>query len=291
MVSALHEAGLPNGVLNMIVHERSAAASATAALIANPHVKKINFTGSTPVGRIVAKMAGEHLKPVVLELGGKAPAIVLEDADLQLAAEQCALGAFIHSGQICMSTEIILVHKSVKRQFVEKFKAAVEKAFPSSAEAPTLINSAAVDRNKKLVVDAVCKGASVVHGDMNSPQARATSLRPIIVDGVTAEMDIYKTESFGPTVSLVEIDSEEQAVRMANDIDFGLAAAVFTQDLRRGLRIAWEMETGAVHINSMTVHDETVLPHGGVKASGYGRFNSTRGLDEWVRTKNVTFKN
>ncbi|KAM4058569.1 aldehyde dehydrogenase family protein [Hirsutella rhossiliensis] len=290
MVSALHEAGLPGGVLNMIVHERSAAASATAALIANPHVKKINFTGSTPVGRVIAKLAGEHLKPVVLELGGKAPAIVWEDADLQLAAEQCALGAFAHSGQICMSTEKILVHKAVKQQFVDRFKAAVEKEFPSSAEALTLISSAAVQRNKQLITNAADRGASIIYGDINAPQVSETRLRPIIVDRVTADMDIYTTESFGPTVSLVEIDSEEQAIRLANDTDFGLSSAVFTQDLGRGLRLARELETGAVHINSKTVHDEAVLPHGGAKASGYGRFNAARGLDEWVRTKNVTFK-
>ncbi|EQL01082.1 aldehyde dehydrogenase [Ophiocordyceps sinensis CO18] len=291
MVSALHDAGLPDGVLNMIVHERSAAASATAALIASPHVKKINFTGSTPVGRIVAKLAGEHLKPVVLELGGKPPAIVCEDADLQLAAEQCALGAFTHSGQICMSTERILVHTSVKQQFVEALTAAVEKHYPSSADALTLISSAAVERNKQLVADAANKGASVIHGDVHAPQASQTRLRPIIVDNVTADMDIYQAESFGPTVSLIAIESEEEAVRIANDTDFGLSSAVFTEDLRRGLRLAREIETGAVHINGKTVHDEAVLPHGGAKASGYGRFNSTRGLDEWVRTKNVTFRN
>ncbi|PNY29229.1 Vanillin dehydrogenase [Tolypocladium capitatum] len=291
IASVFHEAGLPNGVLNMIVNERAAAAAVTSAIIANPLVKKINFTGSSGIARIIAKLAGENLKPVVLELGGKAPAIVWEDANLQLAADQCALGSFLHGGQICMSTERILVHKAIKNEFVDKLKASVEKIFPSGEEALTLINSASVDKNKELVADATRKGASVIFGNIEAPEISNTRLRPIVVDNVTPEMDIYKTESFGPTVSLIEIDSEEEAIRIANDTEYGLSSAVFTEDLRRGLRFAREIEAGAVHINGMTVHDETVLPHGGTKASGYGRFNGARGLDEWTRTKSVTFLN
>ncbi|PHH91634.1 hypothetical protein CDD83_10920 [Cordyceps sp. RAO-2017] len=288
LASVFHEAGLPKGVLNTITHEPSAAASVTAALIANPHIKKINFTGSTGVGRIIGKLAGEHLKPVVLELGGKAPAIVWEDADLQLAADQCALGAFLNGGQICMSTERILVHKAVKKEFVDKFKASVERAHPGPS---TLINGAAVLRNVKLVANATEKGASVILGEVGSPKAGQTSMRPLVVDEVTPDMDIYKAESFGPTVSLIEIGSEEEAIRIANDTEYGLTSAVFTDDLRRGLRFAREIETGAVHINSMTIHDESALPHGGAKSSGYGRFNTVKGLEEWVRTKTVTFRN
>ncbi|KAG5979758.1 hypothetical protein E4U55_004804 [Claviceps digitariae] len=283
------EAGLPKGVLNLIVHETSDAAAVTSSLIANPLVKKINFTGSTSVGRIIAKQAGEHLKPVVLELGGKAPAIVWEDADLDLAAQQCALGSFIHSGQVCMSTERILVHKAVKDTFRHKLAAAVAGMFPTDGEAPVLINSAAAQRNRQLVANATERGATILYGDVNARESSNTRLRPIIVDKVTTDMDIYKTESFGPTVSLVDIESEEEAIRIANDTEYGLAAAVFTRDLRRGLRLAEEIETGAVHINSMTVHDEAVLPHGGAKASGYGRFNTSLGLEEWTRTKSITF--
>jgi acyl-CoA reductase-like NAD-dependent aldehyde dehydrogenase len=118
----------------------------------------------------------------------------------------------------------------------------------------------------------------------------AAQMKPIVIAGVTPEMDIYKIESFGPTVSLFEVESEEEALRIANDTEYGLSSAVFTEDLRRGLRFAKGIETGAVHINSMTVHDEGTLPHGGAKASGYGRFNAAHGLGEWVRTKSVTFK-
>ncbi|EHK25176.1 uncharacterized protein TRIVIDRAFT_31969 [Trichoderma virens Gv29-8] len=291
LVSVFHEAGLPNGVINMIAHDRDTAAEITTALIANPHIKKINFTGSTNVGRVIGRLAGEHLKPVILELGGKAPAIVWEDADLDVAAQQCALGAFLHGGQICMSTERIIIHKKIKGQFLEKLTAAVKDMFPSDGPAPILVNEMAVKRNKALVENATSKGATVIIGDIKALESRSTELRPVVVDKVAPGMDLYKTESFGPTVSLYEIETEEEALELANDADYGLTSAVFTEDLRRGLRFAREIDCGAVHINNMTVHDEPALPHGGTKSSGFGRFNSSVGLDEWVRTKTVTFKN
>ncbi|RFU80681.1 aldehyde dehydrogenase [Trichoderma arundinaceum] len=291
LVSVFHEAGLPNGVINMIAHDRDTAAEITTALISNPHVKKINFTGSTGVGRVIGRLAGEHLKPVILELGGKAPAIVWEDADLDVAAQQCALGAFLNGGQICMSTERIIIHKKIKRQFLEKLTATVNGIFPSDGPAHILINEIAVKRNKALVQDATSKGATVIFGDASALESRNAELRPIIVDKVTSDMDIYKTESFGPTVSLYEIETEEEALELANDTEYGLTSAVFTEDLRRGLRFAREIDSGAVHINNMTVHDESALPHGGSKASGFGRFNSAVGLDEWVKTKTITFRN
>ena len=290
IASVFHEAGLPHGVLNLIATEPAAAPEITAHIIADPRVAKVNFTGSSRVGRIIGRLAGENLKPVVLELGGKAPAIVWEDADLQLAADQCALGSFLNAGQICMSTEKILVHRSVKAEFVQKLAASIEKMFPSNGEACTLISAAAVDRNRALVADATSKGASVLLGSPEAGEAGGTRLRPVVVDGVAADMDLYRTESFGPTVSIMTVEDEAEAVRIANDTEYGLSSAVFTEDLRRGLRFAREIESGAVHINGMTVHDEMALPHGGAKASGFGRFNSSRGLDEWVRTKAVTFR-
>ncbi|KXJ91229.1 aldehyde dehydrogenase domain-containing protein [Microdochium bolleyi] len=292
IVDCLQEAGLPKGVLNFITCSPTNAPAVTEALVAHPAVKKINFTGSTAVGRIIGKLAGQHLKPVVLELGGKAPAIVWEDADLDNAAMQCTLGAFLYSGQICMSTERILVHKKISAQFQEKLLKTIEQVFPSSGEAPILITGQAVDKTKKLIKDATDKGASVLGGaSVDAEEVSKTRLRPIVVSKVTPDMDLYKTESFGPAVSLFEVETEEEALRIANDTEYGLSSAVFTEDLRRGLRFAKGIETGAVHINNMTVHDETALPHGGVKSSGYGRFNASWGLDEWTRTKTVTWKN
>lgn len=250
-------------------------------------MRKVNFTGSTKVGRIVAKLAGENLKPLLLELGGKAPAIVCDDADLDAAAQHCILGAFMYAGQICMSTERILVHESIDSAFQSKLREWSENIFSSKNDAPVLIQPAAVERNKALLRDAQGKGATIIHGNYQSPESGPTSMRPIIIGGVNPEMTIYKQESFGPTVSVMTYQTDAEALRIANDTEYGLSAAVFSSDLRRALRIARKLETGAVHINRMSVHDESALPHGGAKSSGFGRFNGE--IDEWVRTKNITF--
>ncbi|KAF2679853.1 aldehyde dehydrogenase [Lentithecium fluviatile CBS 122367] len=295
--SVLTEAGLPAGALNVLYHRPEDAAQITTALIEHPAIKKVNFTGSTAVGRIVAQTAGKNLKPVLMELGGKASAIVLDDADLTKAATQCALGSFLHSGQICMATERILVHKAVKAQFIDAFKSAAEGIFGGNKPAPVLVQSANVDKNKRLISEAVKAGAQVVHGDHEQEEAHPetkeaskTRMRPIIVDGVNKDMELYHTESFGPSVSVIEIESEEEAVRIANDTDYGLSGAVFTEDLARGIRIARQIESGAVHINAMTVHDESNLPHGGAKMSGWGRFNGNWGIEEFLRLKTITYQ-
>ncbi|CZS95534.1 related to aldehyde dehydrogenase [Rhynchosporium graminicola] len=287
LVQALHDAGLPAGVLNLVAHRSENAASITKHLIESPIIKKINFTGSTIVGRIIAELAAKNFKPVLLELGGKAPAIICEDADLELAAQECAVGAFLHGGQICMSTERIIVFEKVLPDFEVAFKKAVAAFAPEGGAKPVLINAAGVQKNKKLVADAVGKGARVLHGDVKAGEG--TSMMPVVVVGTKKDMDLFYTESFGPTVSVMAVQSEEEALELANDTEYGLNAAVFSRDLGRALRIAKGIECGAVHINGMTVHDETALPHGGVKSSGYGRFGAG-GLEEWVRTKTITFK-
>lgn len=287
VVTVLQGAGLPAGVLNYITCDRNNASAVTRALVESPTIKKINFTGSTAVGRVIAQLAGANLKPVLLELGGKAPAIVCEDANLDLAAKQCVLGAFMFSGQICMSTERIIAHKSVRPTLVEKMKEWAETLFPSSGEARVLINDEAVAKNRNLVRDALTKGASVISGDVEISESTNTRMRPIIIGDAKPGMDIYMEESFGPTVSVLEFEAEEDALRIANDTDYGLTSAIFSRDLRKALRMAKLIESGAVHINRMTVHDETALPHGGTKSSGFGRFAT--GMDEWVRTKNITY--
>ncbi|RDW93556.1 aldehyde dehydrogenase [Aspergillus mulundensis] len=286
----LREAGLPAGCLNVIYHRTSDAPAVTNALIAHPDVRKISFTGSTLVGSIIASTAGKYIKPVLLELGGKASAIVLDDANLEKAAMGCTLGAFLNSGQICMSTERIVVQRSIAEKFQELLVETSEKIFGKNAPAPVLVAAAAVKKNKGLVVDALEKGGNVVFGDPNGSESCANSLRPLIVGGVTKEMDLYATESFGPTVSLIVVDSEEEAIELANDTEYGLTSAVFTGNLFRGLRVAKQIEAGAVHINSMTVHDEPTLPHGGWKSSGFGRFGGTTGYDEWLQTKTITWQ-
>lgn len=314
--SILTAAGLPDGVVNVIFHRPQDAPEVTSAIIEHPFVKKINFTGSTATGSIIAAQAGKHLKPVLMELGGKAPAIVLKDANLEKAAEACAVGAFVHSGQICMSTERILVHSSIAEKFREALKAATDKIYGKQSPAPILVNAPPVKKNKKLVEEALSKGAKILTGDLNAKEETDTRMRPIIVDNITKDMDIYQTESFGPTTSLIVIESEEEAIEIANDTEYGLSSAVFTEDLAAGLRIAKQIETGyesppplssfhhisglcgkgltlannsAVHINGNTVHDEANLPHGGAKKSGWGRFNGSAGIEEFLRVKCVTW--
>jgi len=261
IVSSLHQAGLPPGVLNLLAHHPADAPAITKHLIQSPVIKKVNFTGSTTVGKIIAELAGRNLKPILLELGGKAPAIVWEDADLELAAQECAVGSFLHSGQICMSTERIIVHEKVAAEFEANFKKAAAGFAPEGTEPPILINSASVSKNQRLLKDAVEKGATILHGDHKGGEG--TKMMPVVVKGTDKSMDLYYTESFGPTVSVMTVNSEEEALELANDTEYGLAAAVFTKDLQRGLRMARAIESGAVHINGMTVHDETALPHGG----------------------------
>lgn len=290
IASVFHNAGLPAGCLNTIYHRPGAdAASVTNTIVSHPLVRKINFTGSTAVGSIIAGLAGKYLKPVVMELGGKAPSIVCEDANLQTAGLQCALGAFLHAGQICMSTERIIVNRKVAEPFKEALKGAVEQVF-GGGDTPILVNSPPVAKNKKLLANALEHGAKVVYGDPEHEAESNTRMRPVVIENVSKEADIYHTESFGPTVSIYVVDSDEEAIAIANDTDYGLSSAVFTEDLRRGLSIAKRIDSGAVHINSMSVHDEPGLPHGGHKKSGFGRFNGREGLEEWVQTKIITWK-
>lgn len=250
----------------------------------------MSFTGSTVVGSSIASFAGKHLKPVVLELGGKARAIICEDADIEKAAHACALGAFLNSGQICMSTEIVLVQKSISAEFLSVFREATDRLFAQNGETVYLTTESAVVRNKRLVQNAVTQGAQIVHGSLNASTPTKTSMRPVALCSVSKSMEIYATESFGPTVSFIEFETDQEAIEYVNDTEYGLTAAVFTLNLQRGMRLARMIQSGAVHINGMTPHDESALPHGGVKKSGCGRFNADEGLGEWVQSKTITWK-
>ncbi|KAI9847673.1 MAG: hypothetical protein M1837_001921 [Sclerophora amabilis] len=289
VASVFGEAGLPAGALNVIASRREDAAEVTTALIVHPSIKKINFTGSTAIGSLISQTAGKHLKPVVMELGGKASAIVLRDANLKTAAHECALGAFLHSGQICMSTERILVDSTVVEEFSGYLKTAVRDIFGSDS-AQVLVSPAAAQRSARLVENAKSLGAKILTGSLVGDEASSARMRPIVVENVSKDMDLYYTESFGPSVSLLTFDTETEAIDIANDTEYGLSASVFTESLSRGLNVARQIESGAVHINGMTVHDEPNLPHGGTKQSGFGRFGGSWGLDEFLRTKTVTFK-
>ena len=289
IIEAFAEAGFPEGVVNVVTNAPEDAAEVVGALIDAPQVKRINFTGSTGVGRIIAKRAAEHLKPCLLELGGKAPLIVLEDADLDEAVKAAAFGAFMNQGQICMSTERIIVVEAVADEFARRFAAKAASMATGDPREGTTPLGAVVDRKtvnhvNALIADAAAKGASVIAGG----PAESVLMPATVVDGVTAEMNLYRDESFGPVVAMIRARDAAHAVELANDTQYGLSAAVFTRDIAKGLTIARQIQSGICHVNGPTVHDEAQMPFGGVGASGYGRFGGKQGIDSFTETRWIT---
>ena len=288
---ALREAGLPTGVLNVISNAPEDAAAVVAALIEHSAVRRINFTGSTRVGKLIAERAARHLKPVLLELGGKAPLLVLKDANLDEAVKAAAFGAFMNQGQICMSTERIIVEDAVADTFVERFAAKSKTLLasdPALGATPlgAMVGREAVAGLKTLIDDAVGKGARIVAGRA----AEGILMHATVLDGVTDAMDIYREESFGPVVAIIRARDVDDAVRIANDSDYGLSAAVFSDNVAVALSAAQRIQAGICHINGPTVHDEAQMPFGGVKGSGYGRFGGKAGIAEFTDLKWVTIE-
>lgn len=291
IVESLNEAGLPKGVLNAISNAPDAAADIVETLIAQPAVRRVNFTGSTRVGRIIAESAGRHLKPALMELGGKAPLVVLDDADIDAAVAAAAFGAYMNQGQICMSTERIVVDDKIADRFVaaltEKAKS-LKAGDPVAGKTPLgcVVDPTAASRIGQLIKDAVDKGATMTAGGgINGTIVQAT-----VLDRVRCSMRIYAEESFGPVVTVVRVGSVDEAVRVANDTEYGLAAAVFGRDVNRALAVARRVESGICHVNGPTVHDEAQMPFGGVKASGYGRFGGKAGIAEFTELRWITIQ-
>ena len=291
IVEAFQEAGLPEGSVGFISNAPEDAAEIVGALIDNPHVRRINFTGSTQVGRIIARRAAEHLKPVLLELGGKAPLIILDDADLDEAVKAAAFGAFMNQGQICMSTERIIVVDAVADEFAAKFRDKVASMPVGDPRAGTTPLGAVVDRKtvdcvKRLIEDALANGAEqLVGGDTDGVLMPAH-----VIDKVTSSMKLFRDESFGPVVGIVRARDEAHAIELANDTEYGLSASVFTRDTARGLRVARKISSGICHVNGPTVHDEPQMPFGGTKASGYGRFGGKAGIDAFTELRWITIE-
>ena len=292
IIESFAEAGFPEGVVNVVTNAPEDAGEVVGALIDAPEVRRINFTGSTAVGKIIARRAAEHLKPVLLELGGKAPMLVLEDADLDEAVKAAAFGAFMNQGQICMSTERIIVVESVADEFAARFKTKVESmpvGHPEAGNTPlgAVVDRKTVDKCYALIEDAVGKGAELLTGGETTHNV----LMPAhLVDRVTPDMKLFRDESFGPVVGMIRARDEAHAIELANDTEYGLSAAVFTRDTARGIKVARQIHSGICHVNASTVSDEPQMPFGGTKASGYGRFGGKAGIDSFSELRWITFE-
>jgi acyl-CoA reductase-like NAD-dependent aldehyde dehydrogenase len=287
--TVFEQAGFPPGVVNVITNAPADAPHIVERLIAAPAVRRVNFTGSTSVGRIIAQHCAKHLKPVLLELGGKNPLLVLDDADLDAAVEAAAFSAFFNQGQICMSADRILVDNKIASAFLDKLasKTATLKAAHADAPLTGMIDAAAAARVAAMLDDARARGATITQA---SGAVDGNLLQPAIVDGVTPAMRVYQEESFGPIVSILRFDSDEEAIRLANDSEYGLSSAVFSRDIGRAMAVARRIESGICHINGPTVHDEAQMPFGGVKGSGYGRFGGKAAIAEFTELRWITIQ-
>lgn len=291
IVEAFAEAGFPEDVVNVVTNAPADAGEVVGALIDHPAVRRINFTGSTAVGRIIAKRCAENLKPCLLELGGKAPLVILEDANLDEAVKAAAFGAFMNQGQICMSTERIIPVAAIADEFARRF---AEKARSMSSGDPregktplgAVVDRRTVDHVNGLIDDAVSGGARVLAGG----KAESVVMPATVLAGVTPKMKLYREESFGPVVAIIPAKDETDAIRIANDSEYGLSAAIFTGNAARGLRVARQIRSGMCHVNGSTVHDEPQMPFGGVGASGYGRFGGMAGIDQFTELRWITIE-
>jgi acyl-CoA reductase-like NAD-dependent aldehyde dehydrogenase len=291
MAQAVMAAGFPKGTLNFLTNAPKDAPQVVEALIAHPAVRRVNFTGSTHVGRIIAETAARHLKRCILELGDKSPLVVLDDANIDHAVAAGLFGAFLYQGQICMSTERIVVDEKVADEFVGKLaERARNLALGDPREGACIlgpvISREAADRLNGLLEDALSKGARLVSGG----RADGTMMAATVLDGVTSEMRIYAEETFGPILSIIRAKDTDDAVRVANDTDYGLSAGVFGRDIARAIDVARRIDTGSVHINGATVQNEAQAPYGGSKASGYGRFDGRAVIDEFTELKWLTIE-
>lgn len=283
------EAGLPKGVFNVVTCSRDVVEEVGDELIGNPNVRRISFTGSTETGRHLAEKAGKHLKRIVLELGGKNPLIVLKDADLGYAVNAATFGSFFHQGQICMSVERIIVEEPIAEEFAEKLAERAQGLKVGDPRNPEtvigpIINEKQLNKIKTHVDEAVQAGAKPLCGGKHD----GPYYYPTVLTGVKTDMKIFREETFGPVVSVMAVRNEEEAVQLANNTSYGLAAGIMTGDLQKGLELAERIESGIVHINDATVHDEPHCPFGGVKGSGVGRHGGKASIEEFTEQRWVT---
>lgn len=290
IVESFVEAGFPAGVVNYVTNAPHDAGTVVEVIVSHPAVRRVNFTGSTRVGKLIAQTCAKYLKPAVLELGGKAPLVILDDADIDDAVNAAAFGCFANSGQICMSTERIIVDAKIADEFVRKFAAKAKSLPLGDPRKPepvvlgSVIGMGTVDHCNALIDDALAKGAKLACGG----KADSTLMPATLLDHVTPAMRIYHEETFGPVKAIVRVRSTEEAIACANDNEYGLSAAVFGKDIARAFNVARKIDSGICHVNAPTVHDEAQMPFGGVKGSGMGRFGGRAGIYEFTELRWIT---
>jgi succinate-semialdehyde dehydrogenase/glutarate-semialdehyde dehydrogenase len=284
----LRSAGVPEDIFQVLV-----GAGATGAALANSQIDKLIFTGSVASGKKVAQAAAARLLPVVLELGGKDPMLVLDDADLEVASSAAVWGAFVNAGQTCLSVERCYVHRSLYEPFLAKVvektgKLRVGNGLDPETEVGPMIHERQLQIVESQVDEAQAHGACVLMGGKRLSQLGPNFYAPTVIAGVTHEMRLMREETFGPVLPVVPFDSDEEAVRLANDSEFGLAASVWTRNRARGEAIATRLQAGTVMVNDViSCYGISEAPHGGVKASGLGRTHGRFGLEEMVSVKYV----
>lgn len=288
MAKAFEEAGLPNGVLNVILTEVPEIGD---TMIEHPASKLISFTGSTPVGRHIGQVAGGLLKRVALELGGNAPFVVLEDANVDQAVNAAIFGKYLHQGQICMMINRIIVHESLYEEFATKFVAHAKQLTIGNPKDPSvvigpMINEQQMQKALGYIEEAKNAGTEV----LLDGKREGNILTPTIFGGVLPDSKLAQTELFAPIASIIKASSDEEAIEIANNTEYGLSSAIFTSDLAKGEELAQTLEFGMTHVNDQTVNAIENTPFGGVKNSGVGRFGNPWVIDEFTETQWVSIQ-
>ena len=288
LAEIFEKAGLPPGVLNVVPGDGPTLAR---VLFEDPRVKLISFTGSTTVGRLIAVECAKKGKRVILEMGGKSPLIVLEDAEVDYAVDTACFGIFIHQGQICMAGSRIIVEAPIYETFLRRFAAKAKTLQVGDPRDPRtvigpLIRSSQCQMIDRKIKEAVAAGARVLTGGTYE----ANFYQPTVVADVTPNMAAFRDELFGPVAAVTRADNADHALALANNSSYGLSSAVLTNDLQLAMRFALELEAGMVHLNGPTVHDEPTVPFGGVKDSGSGREGGRWSVEEMTEVKWVTIQ-
>ena len=288
MAEVYRDAGVPDGLYNVV---SGFGVDIGDSLTTHPLTKVVMFTGSSRIGRHIAALCGQHVKRVVLELGGKSPLVVLADADLDRAVEAAAFGQFFFQGQACMASSRIYVEKSIEQEFTTRFKAMADNLGMGDLRDPNtwvgpIISERQRQRVRSHIADAQAKGAKVISGG----EWIGNRCRPTILAGVSEAMTVCREETFGPVTSIYPISGLDEALARANDTDYGLSSAIFTQDINKAMRFVQGVHAGMVHINAPTLHDEPHVPFGGVGDSGFGREGTDIDIDTFTEWKWVTIQ-